>query len=144
MSKTSRRILGLLPAWPAGRWFVYSGLVVGLFFGIQQAATGTTLYAAFLKGAAAAALVMVGGGFAQRLHEGDKMESAQLPGGAGAQFESAEAASMTRESVEQLNSRVTAQSEQMITMQAQLDRRVSDLEELAFKDEARRGEAEGQ
>jgi uncharacterized coiled-coil protein SlyX len=62
------------------------------------------------------------------------MQSAQLPGGAGSGFETAEAATKTRQGVEQLNDRVTTQSEQMITMQAQLDKRVSDLEDAAFKE----------
>ncbi|MEA2441360.1 MAG: hypothetical protein QOH76_2784 [Thermoleophilaceae bacterium] len=77
---------------------------------------------------------MVLAGLAQRLYAGDKVRSAQLPGGAGAEFETAEAATKTRQGVEQLNDRVTTQSEQMITMQAQLDKRVSDLEDAAFKD----------
>src|SRR3954463_6263426 len=47
-------------------------------------------------------------------------------GRAGAGFETAEAASKTRQGVEQLNDRVTTPSEQMITMQAQLDKRVAD------------------
>jgi TolA-binding protein len=110
------------------------GLAVGVFFATQQAGTGAPLYEAFLKGVGAAAAVMVLAGLAQRLHAGDKVESAQLPGGAGAAFETAEAATKTRLSIEQLNERVTTQSEQMITMQAQLDHRVSDLEDAAFKD----------
>jgi hypothetical protein len=129
-----------LRRWPAGRWFVCGGLVVGLFFGVQQAATGSSLYEAFLKGVAAAAAVMLLAGIAQRLFEGDKVQSAQLPGGAGAAFETAEAAAKTREGVEQLNTRVTHQAEQMITMQAQLDRRVTDLESAAFKERPARGE----
>ena len=72
------------------------------------------------------------------------MQGAQLPGGAGAQFESAEAAAKTREGVETLNTRVTSQSEQMITVQAQLDRRVSDLEQAVFKDDRDRTEAESE
>jgi hypothetical protein len=107
---------------------------VGVFFAVQQAATGSPLYEAFLKGVGAAAAVMVLAGLAQRLYAGDKMKTAQLPGGAGAGFETAEAATKTRQGVEQLNDRVTTQSEQMITMQAQLDKRVSDLEEAAFKE----------
>jgi uncharacterized coiled-coil protein SlyX len=120
--------------WPAGRWFVWIGLAVGVFFGVQLAATGSSLYEAFLKGVAATAAVMVLAGLAQRLYEGDKVHSAQLPGGAGAEFETAAAATKTRQGIEQLNDRVTKQSEQMVTMQAQLDRRVSDLEAETFKE----------
>ena len=113
---------------------MFAGLSVGVFFGVQQAATGESLYEAFLKGVGAAAAMMVLAGLAQRLYAGDKMQNAQLPGGAGAGFETTEAATQTRRGVEQLNDRVTAQSEQMITMQAQLDKRVSDLEDAAFKE----------
>jgi len=122
---------------------VVTGLAVGAFLGIQQAATSSSLYEAFLKGVGAAAAMMLLLGIAQRLYEGDRMKSAQLPGGAGAQFETAEAATKTRESVEQLNDRLTKQSEQMITMQAQLDQRVSDLEKAAFKDRAPQRERGG-
>jgi TolA-binding protein len=129
-----KRLRALLPGWPAGRWFVLGGLAIGLFFGIQKAATGSSLYGAFLMGLGAAAAVMVLLALAQRLYEGSRVQSAQLPGGAGAEFETAEAASKTREGVEKLNERVTMLSEQLITMQAQLDRRVSDLEATAFKE----------
>jgi hypothetical protein len=125
-----------LPRWPPGQWIVYVSIVLGAFFAVQQAATGSSLYLAFLKGVGAAAAAMVLAGLAERLHAGDKIQAAQLPGGAGARFETSEAAAKTREGVEQLNARVTAQSEQMITIQAQLDRRVSDLEAATFKDSA--------
>ena len=62
-----------------------------LFFAIQQSFLGTDLYEAFLKGVGAAAASMVLAGLAQRLHAGDTVQSAQLPGGAGAEFETAEA-----------------------------------------------------
>lgn len=136
------KVRGRLPDWPAGRWYVVGGVAIGAFFLIQQVATGAALYSAFLKGAGAAAAVMVLAGLAQRLYAGDKMQGAQLPGGAGAQFETTEAATKTREGVEQLNSRVTTQSEQMITMQAQLEKRVSDLEAATFKNQPAQSEDE--
>jgi hypothetical protein len=141
--KTWGKLRGWLPDWPAGRWFVVGGLLVGAVFVVQQEATGAALYWAALKGLGLSAALMVLLGLAQRLWEGEKMQSAQLPGGAGAGFETAEAASKTRQGVEQLNERVTKQAEQMITMQAQLDKRVSDLEEAAFKDRPAEGENEG-
>ncbi|MDQ6744753.1 MAG: hypothetical protein M3Z27_01845 [Actinomycetota bacterium] len=104
------------------------GLTVGLFFAVQQTATGVTLYGAVLKGIGVATAVMVLAAFSQRLYAGDKLQSAQLPGGAGGTFETAEAAKKTRESVEELNDRLTTLTEQMIEMQAQLDKRVSGLE----------------
>jgi hypothetical protein len=130
--------------WPPGRWFVAVGILVGMAFGVQQAASGNDLYVAFLKGVGAAAALMVLASVAQRLWEGDRVESAQLPGGAGAQFEPVEAATKTRESVEELNTRVTTQAEQMITIQAQLDRRVCDLEQAVFKALDERTEADQQ
>lgn len=139
-----RRAGGEMRTWPGGRWFVLGGFALGGFFLVQQVATGSELYVAFLKGIGAAAAGMVLAGLAQRLWRGDKMQSAQLPGGPGAQFEPEEAAAKTREGVDQLNTRVTTQSEQIITMQAQLDRRVSDLEQATFKDQSGERESEGQ
>jgi hypothetical protein len=130
--------------WPAGRWFVALSLLVGVALAVQQAATGSDLYAAFLKGVGAAAALMVLAGLAQRLWEGDRVEGAQLPGGAGAQFEPVEAAAKTRQGVDELNNRVTTQADQMITIQSHLDRRVSDLEEAVFKAVGERTEAEGE
>jgi len=113
---------------------VFLGLLVGLFFAVQQVAMGGRLYDAALKGIGVAAAVMVLAGFSQRLYAGDKLQSAQLPGGAGGTFETTEAAEKTREGIEQLNDRVTTLTQQMIQMQAQLDKRVSGLEDAQFKD----------
>jgi len=118
--------------WPHGRWFVLGALAVAAFFFVEQALVGSVVYAAFLKAIGAGAAVMVLLGLGQRLWEGERMQGGQLPGGAGAQFEAAEAAGKTRESIERLNQRVTSQSERMIDMQARLESRASDLE-AAFK-----------
>jgi hypothetical protein len=135
-------VLERLRRWPPGRWFVTASLLTGAFFLVQQVATDADHYVAFLKAVGAAAGLMVLAGLAQRLWEGDRIEGAQLPGGAGAQFEPVEAAAKTRESVEELNTRLTTQSEQMITMQSQLDRRVSDVEQAVFKEGRDRTEAD--
>ena len=120
--------------WPPGRWFVVAAVCFGfLVFGYQLICSDEAPYSAFLKASGATGLLLILLGLGQRLWEGDKMQGGQLPGGAGADFEPAEAAEETRGAVEKLNQRVTTQSDQMITLQQQLDRRVRDLEEQVFK-----------
>lgn len=123
-----------LGSWPAGRWFVVAAVAVGLAVLGYELANGDQAYIAFLKGAGATAVLFVLLGLGQRLWEGDKMQSGQLPGGGGAQFEPVDAAEATRAAVDKLNERVTTQSEQLIELQRQLDRRVTDLEDYSFKD----------
>lgn len=71
---------------------------MGAFFFVERAVAGAGLYVAFLEGCGAAAAVMVLAGLAQRLHAGDRLQAAQLPGG-GAQFESSEAVESVRAGV---------------------------------------------
>jgi TolA-binding protein len=115
---------------------VFGSLLAGVFFGVQQAVVGSDVYEAFLKGVGAVGALMVLAGLGQRMYEGERMQGGQLPGGAGAQFEPEEAATKTRETVEQLNTRVTDLSEEMIAGQEQLDRRVAELENAVLKDGA--------
>lgn len=125
---------------PASRWFVVTAAVFGVAaFAYQAIWSEEELYPAFLKAAGASALVMVLLGLGQRQWEGDRLQGGTLPGGGGAQFEPREAAQETRAAVEKLNERVSTHAEQLIDLQRQLDKRVTDLENAVFKDTSAHG-----
>jgi hypothetical protein len=65
----------------AGRWAVVLAAVVGAFFLVQRLIADDSLWDSFIKGAAAAFAVMLLIGVGRRFWRGDKVESAEAPGG---------------------------------------------------------------
>jgi hypothetical protein len=70
----------------AGRAFVGLAAAVGTFFFIQRLIGDDSLWDAFIKGAGAAFAVMILSGVARRFWKGERVESAQGPGGWGMTF----------------------------------------------------------
>jgi hypothetical protein len=103
--------------------------VLGAFFFVQRAAGGVALYAAFLESCGAAAALMVLAGLAQRLHGGDRLRSARLPGGVGAEFESTEAVDAVRATLDDVSASLTARLDEISAAQDELRARLTRLEQ---------------
>lgn len=118
--KKGRALIGKLPRY--GRWVVVIGALVGVGFFLRQVLhQDEDLYPAFMKGGGAAFLVMAVLGIAQPFWRGREATQAQAPGGAGVSFPEA-----THEAVDELNTRVTTQMNDV-------NKRLYDLEKSVFK-----------
>jgi hypothetical protein len=111
---------------------VVAGLATGAFFLAQQVAAGAGLYPAFLKGWSAAVAVAIFAAVAQRLHAGDRIQGAQFPGGAGAQFESTEAVDAVRLAVRDVETLLTRQIDELAEFRADAAARLARLEDLVL------------
>lgn len=106
---------------PPGRWFVVTGTLVGLAtFGITL--TLWNVYWALMAALGATFVWMNVLGTAERYWANQKVAQAQTPGGGGVGFQDD-----LRETLEQLNQRVTAQMEDV-------NKRLYDLEKVVFKE----------
>ena len=115
----------LRKAFSVGRGLVVAAALVGAAFFLRQLlAQKEDLYPAFLKGAGAAFVTLVLLGTAEQFWRGRKVNQAQGPGGAGVTFEDETTA--TQNAVNDVNTRVTKQMEDV-------NKRLYDLESAVFK-----------
>ena len=120
---------------PSGRWFVLLAFCAGTFFMVRQARAGVDLYVAFIEACGAAAALMVLFGLAERLYSGDRFESVQLPGGAGASFENKSAVDELRADVGEVAAALDRQSAATADAVAGHAARLDRIERFLFADE---------